>query len=447
MDGSEGNLPCASSSLPLPLPVLAASSDAGVGDLDVSSSSWAAALLLECARAMDARDGRRARRLMWTLNELSSPYGDGEQKLASFFLQGLFARATCSGPRTLGALAEASLRNRASFECTRRTALRFQELSPWSPFGHVAANAAILDSFYSSSSSAAAAAALSSLHIIDLSNTFCTQWPTLLEALATRASDADTPRVAITTVVVSASAVQEEAMREVGRRMERFARLMGVPFRFDAVHHPAGRDLSDLDLDRLVREGGGGGGGFLAVNCVNSLRGVPAVGRRRDALLAAFRRLDPMIVTVVEEEAELSMEGEEEEEPQGEAFLKLFRSSLGFFSAYLESLEESFPRASEERLSLERAAGRAVVDLVACPAAASAERRDTGARWSRRMRAAGFEPLEFSDDATDDLRALLRRYRDGWSMRAGAAGAFLAWREKPVVWASAWKPAATTTRE
>ncbi|KAG6502458.1 protein SHORT-ROOT 2-like [Zingiber officinale] len=427
MDGSEGNLPCANSSLPLP----AASSDA-VGDLDLSSSSWAAALLLECARAMDSRDGRRARRLMWTLNELASPYGDGEQKLASFFLQGLFARATCAGPRTLGALAGASLRNRASFECTRRTALRFQELSPWSPFGHVAANAAILDSFYSSSSS-------SSLHIIDISNTFCTQWPTLLEALATRASDADTPRVAITTVVVSASAVQEEAMREVGRRMERFARLMGVPFRFDAVHHPAGRDLSDLDLDHLVREGGAA----LAVNCVNSLRGVPAVGRRRDALLAAFRRLNPMIVTVVEEEAELSMEGEEEAEEE-EAFLKLFRGSLGFFSAYLESLEESFPRASEERLSLERAAGRAVVDLVACPAAGSAERRDTGARWSRLMRAAGFEPLEFSDDVTDDLRALLRRYREGWSMRAAAAGAFLAWREKPVVWASAWKP---TTRE
>ncbi|KAG6533090.1 protein SHORT-ROOT 2-like [Zingiber officinale] len=406
-------------------------------DVDLSSSSWAPPLLLQCARAMTSCHARRARRLMWTLNELASPYGDVDQKLAAFFLQALLARASSSGPLTLRALADAARRNR-SFDATRRTALRFQELSPWSSFGHVAANAAILDAFFSSSSSST-----SSLHILDLSNTFCTQWPTLLEALAMRASDADTPRVSITTVVVSASSVQEEVMGEIGRRMERFARLMGVPFRFEAVHRPAGRDLSDLDLDRLVSEGGGSAA--LAVNCVNSLRGVPAVGSHRDALLAAFRRLNPLIVTVVEEEAELSTpKGEEEKE--GDTFLKVFRESLEFFSTYLESLEESFPRASEERLALEREAGRAVMDLVACPEAESAERRDTGARWSRRMRTAGFEPVEYCDDTTDDLRALLRRYGEGWSMRAGgvvggAAGTFLAWRDKPSVWASAWKPA------
>ncbi|XP_074568668.1 protein SHORT-ROOT 1-like [Curcuma longa] len=434
MDGSEeeedDDFHCSSSSH---LPASSSNRHLDV-DVDLSSSSWAPPLLLQCARAMTSCDVRRARRLMWTLNELASPYGDVDQKLAAFFLQALFARATSSGPLTLRALTDAAHRNR-SFDSTRRTALRFQELSPWSSFGHVAANAAILDAFSSSSST-------SSLHILDLSNTFCTQWPTLLEALAMRTSDADTPRVSITTVVVSASSVQEEVMREIGRRMERFARLMGVPFRFDAVHHPAGRDLSDLDLDRLVSEGGSSAA--LAVNCVNSLRR-PAAGHHRDALLAAFRRLNPLIVTVVEEEAELSMpKGEEEKE--GDAFLKVFRESLEFFSTYLESLEESFPRTSEERLALEREAARAVVDLVACPAAESAERRDTGARWSRRMRTAGFEPVEYSDDATDDLRALLRRYREGWSMRAGsvvggAAGTFLAWREKPSVWASAWKPA------
>ncbi|KAG0489076.1 hypothetical protein HPP92_007887 [Vanilla planifolia] len=116
------------------------------------------------------------------LNELASPYGDVEQKLASYFLQAPFARLTSSGPRSLLTLSSASDRT-ASFESTRRTALRFQDLSPWSSFGHVAANGAILDAFLSHCDSNSSP---SRLHILDLSTTFCTQWPTLLESLATR---------------------------------------------------------------------------------------------------------------------------------------------------------------------------------------------------------------------------------------------------------------------
>ncbi|XP_072974259.1 protein SHORT-ROOT 1 [Typha angustifolia] len=399
---------------------------------------WAAQLLLECARAVAARDSQRVQQLMWMLNELSSPFGEVDQKISSYFLQGLFARLTSSGPRTLRTLLSASDRT-TSFESTRRTALRFQELSPWSSFGHVAANGAILESFLEASSNTISSSQQQRLHILDLSNTFCTQWPTLLEALATRSSD-DTPHLSITTIVSSASpsAAVQRVMKEIGQRMEKFARLMGVPFRFHVVHHAG--DLSDLDLDALnLREDDAA----LAVNCVNNLRGVSPVGRRRDNFLAAIRRLEPRIVTVVEEEVDL-VGGEDEEE----AFLRVFGEALRFFSAYFDSLEESFPRASNERLALERAAGRAVVDVVSCPAAESAERRETATTWTRRIRNAGFTPAAFSEDVADDVRALLRRYREGWSMRLAednaaedqTAGVFLSWKDQPLVWASAWKP-------
>ncbi|CAN6212169.1 unnamed protein product [Urochloa humidicola] len=430
----------------------AASSAAAVG------GRWASQLLLECARAVASRDSQRVQQLMWMLNELATPYGDVDQKLASYFLQGLFARLTASGPRTLRTLAAASDRN-TSFDSTRRTALRFQELSPWSSFGHVAANGAILESFLE----AAAASPPDQpqrFHILDLSNTFCTQWPTLLEALATRSAD-DTPHLSITTVVLSAAAAPAAAvqrvMREIGQRMEKFARLMGVPFAFRAVHHAG--DLADLDLDALGLRGGDTTA--LAVNCVNSLRGVvPAGGgarRRRDAFAASIRRLDPRVVTVVEEEADLVASSDHDasasssEEAAGgdaeAAFLKVFGEGLRFFSAYMDSLEESFPKTSNERLALERGAGRAIVDLVSCPASESMERRETAASWARRMRSAGFSPVAFSEDVADDVRSLLRRYREGWSMRdacledsAAGAGVFLAWKEQPLVWASAWRP-------
>lgn len=351
-------------------------------DVDVdftSSGKWAPELLLECARAVAGRDTSRVQQLMWMLNELSSPYGDTNQKLAAYFLQALFARMTSSGGHTLRTLASAYDRN-CSFDSTRKTTLRFQEVSPWSTFGHVASNGAILEAFDGEPR----------LHILDLSNTFCTQWPTLLEALATRSDD--TPHLRLTTVVstrggggagdggsaaTSSSSSVQKVMKEIGARMEKFARLMGVPFKFQAVYHAG--DLADLDFDALA--GRADGDEALAINCVNALHGVGS-GALRDAVMAAFRRLRPKIVTVVEEEADIG--------PDDGDYVRAFGESLRFFGAYFDSLDESFPKTSNERLALERAAGRAIVDLVACEPGDSTERRETASRWSGRMRAGGF---------------------------------------------------------
>ncbi|KAG9440518.1 hypothetical protein H6P81_020683 [Aristolochia fimbriata] len=388
-----------------------------------TSGKWARDLLLECARAIADKNSARVQQLMWMLNELGSPYGDTDQKLASYFLQALFCRMTDSGERCHRTLTSASEKT-CSFDATRRTLLKFQEVSPWTTFGHVACNGAILEAFEGELK----------LHIVDISNTYCTQWPTLLEALATRSDD--TPHLRLTTLVAGGAPAQHRVMKEIGARMEKFARLMGVPFQFRALHHP-GADLSDLDFDDLdVRDDEA-----LAVNCVGTLHAA-ASGAGRDAVLASLRRLRPRVVTVVEDEADLDVG------PDGAHFLGGFRECVRWFSLYLEALDESFPRTSNERLALERAAGRAVVDLVACPAAGSVERRERAARWSRRMRSAGFTPAPFSGDVADDVRALLRRYREGWSMTTTAAagddgdadaGIFLAWKEQQVVWASAWK--------
>jgi len=137
---------------------------------------------------------------------------------------------------------------------------------------------------------------------------------------------------------------------------------------------------------------------------------------------------------VVEEEADLDVGLE------GLEFVKGFEECLRWFRVYFEALEESFPKTSNERLMLERAAGRAMVDLVACSAADSVERRERAGRWTRRMHGGGFNTVAFSEEVCDDVRALLRRYREGWSMaQCSDAGIFLSWKDQPVVWASAWR--------
>lgn len=392
--------------------------------LSGQNSKWAHDILLETAKAIADRNSSRVQQLMWMLNELSSPYGDVDQKLASYFLQALFSRMTDSGERTFTTLMAASDKN-SSFESTRKTVLKFQEVSPWTMFGHVACNGSIMEAFEGESK----------LHIIDVSNTFCTQWPTLLEAIATRADE--TPHLRITTVVArkggggggGGSAVQK-VMKEIGSRMEKFARLMGVPFKFTVVHHDG--DLAELNLTELdIKEDEA-----LAVNCVGTLHSVAAVGNRRDYLISVFRRLQPRVVTVVEEEADLDVGVDRDE------FVNGFQECLRWFRVYFEALDDSFARTSNERLMLERAAGRAIVDLVACPPQESVERRETAARWSQRMHGGGFSPFPLNEEVCDDVRSLLRRYKEGWSMAqcSDSAGIFLSWKDQPVVWASAWKP-------
>ncbi|CAA6663880.1 unnamed protein product [Spirodela intermedia] len=357
--------------------------DGGDGD---GGGKWAGRLLRESAAAISEKDSGRIHHLLWMVNELASPYGDREQKLAAYFLQALFCRATDSGGRCLRTLTAAADRMR-SFESTRRVMLRFQELTPWSTFGHVASNGAILEAMDGETR----------LHVVDLSCTYCTQWPTLLETLASRSDQP--PHLRLTVVNPSDGGGVggvDPVVSEIGRRMEKFARLMGVPFEFHAV----------------------------AVNCMGALRRV--VVDQREAFQGLLRDLHPKVVTVVEEEADFSSTRDD--------FLRCFDECWRFYSLFFEILEESFPPTSQERLLLERECSKGIVGALA-GGDGGGGRRETAALWCERLRK-GFSPVGFSGD----------RYPAGWSISpaAGAAaaapGLFLAWKGHPVVWASAWRP-------
>ncbi|XP_073300026.1 protein SHORT-ROOT-like [Primulina huaijiensis] len=387
--------------------------------LSGQNGKWASDILLETAKAVAHRNTGRVQQLMWMLNELSSPYGDVDQKLAFYFLHALFCRMTDSGKRTYRTMISALEKN-CSFESTRKVVLKFQEVSPWTTFGHVFCNGAIINTFEGESK----------FHIIDISNTFSTQWPTLLEAIATRTQE--TPHLRLTTIVATKSggAGVQRVMKEIRSRMEKFARIMGVPFEFNVVHLAG--DLSELNLAELeVKEDEA-----LAVNCVGKLHSVTTGDNHRDFLMSMFRMLHPRIVTVVEEEADLDVDVDEDDFPRS------FQEILRFFRVYFEALDESFPRTSNERLRLEQAAGTAVMDLIACPPTESVERRDTAARWSHRLQRGDFRPVSFNDEICADVRASLKRYREGWSIVpcSDSPGIFLSWKDQPVVWASAWKP-------
>jgi len=94
-------------------------------ELPSSSGHWAPNLLLECARAVAANDTSQAQKLMSVLNELASPYGDCDQRLASYFLQALFCKITNTGLRCYRILLAAAEKS-YTFESVRKMILEFQ---------------------------------------------------------------------------------------------------------------------------------------------------------------------------------------------------------------------------------------------------------------------------------------------------------------------------------
>ncbi|GAU21964.1 hypothetical protein TSUD_111040 [Trifolium subterraneum] len=384
---------------------------------------WSTKLLKECAIAISNRDSSKIHHLLWMLNELSSPYGDIDQKLASYFLQALFSKATQSGQKCYKTLSSIAHKNH-SFDSSRKLILKFQEVSPWTTFGHVASNGAILEALEGEKK----------LHIIDISNTLCTQWPTLLEALATR--NDETPHLKLT-IVVTNNTSSVVVMKEVGQRMEKFARLMGVPFELNVISGL--KHLRELTKERLgVQEDEA-----IALNCVGALRRVEV--EERESLIHFFKSLNPRVVTFVEEEGDFVSND----------FVKCFEECLKFYTIYFEMLEESFAPTSNERLMLERECSRSIVRVLACDrefddnddeedGGDDCEKREKGTQWFERLKNE-FSPSGFSDDVVDDVKALLKRYQSGWSLVVpqgddNQKGIYLKWKEEAVVWASTWKP-------
>ncbi|XP_023750031.1 protein SHORT-ROOT [Lactuca sativa] len=394
--------------------------DSGGGETCPDEDKWASRLLRQCAQAISEKDSAKINHLLWMLNELSSPYGDCDQKLAYYFLQALFCKATESGQRCYKTLVSVADKSHC-FDSARKLILKFQEVSPWTTFGHVASNGAILEAFDGETK----------LHIIDISNTLCTQWPTLLEALATRSDE--TPSLKLT-VVVTASLVSS-VMKEITQRMEKFARLMGVPFEIKVING-SNIPLGDLTKEELgVKEDEA-----VAVNCIGALKRVEV--EERGDVIRLFSSLKPRVVTIVEEEADFTSSRSD--------FMKCFEDCLRYYTLYFEMLEDSFTPTSNERLMLERECSRSIIRVLSCDdkqniGSGDCERREKGNQWCERLKEV-FSIVGFSDDVVDDVKALLRRYRTGWSLVNDQtnpntdSGIYLAWKDESVVWASAWKP-------
>ncbi|GJM88986.1 hypothetical protein PR202_ga05576 [Eleusine coracana subsp. coracana] len=384
-------------------------------------------LLLHCAAALESNDVTLAQQAMWVLNNIASAQGDPNQRLTSWLLRALVARA-CRLCGPAAAVRPLPLNNGLLARAMSVTELAdYVDLTPWHRFGFTASNGAILR----------AVAGRAAVHVVDLSVTHCMQWPTLIDALSKRPGGPPALRITVPSArpaVPPLLGVSDEAL---GLRLVNFAKSKGVQLEFnctdETTRESPKKAHAHVQLASVLSDPPSLGlrdGEALVVNCQSWLRHV-APGSR-DAFLDAARALGPCLVTVTDEDADLD----------SPSLASRIAGCFDFHWILFDALDTAAPRDSPRRMEHEAAVGRKIESVVGPDDAdgGGAERAESGARLAERMRRNGFAGVRFEEEEMAEVRRLLSEHATGWGVKRVEDMLVLTWKGHGAVYTSAWTP-------
>ncbi|CAA0841040.1 Scarecrow-like protein 32 [Striga hermonthica] len=379
-------------------------------------------LLVHCATAVDRNDTTLAQQILWVLNNIAPPDGGPTQRLASAFLRALTARA--GGPNLLAA----SPSPPHTFSAVELAA--FVDLTPWHRFGFTAANAAI---------SASTACACSSLHVVDLSTTFCMQIPTLIDALSSHPPPLLRLTVADTSRFVTPPAL-DLSYDELGARLVGFARSRNMAMEFTSICTRPSDGFSNLIEHLRLQQHSENKDEALVINCHMMLHYTPDETLAesgggiscRTAFLNEIRSLNPSLVVVVDEDVDFTSND----------LVRRLRSAYDYLWIHYDAVDTLLPEGSKQREWYEADVCRKIEDVVAREGTRRVERVESKGRWARRMRAAGFVEVGFGEEAVAEVKGMLEEHAAGWGLKREEDGHLvLTWKGHNAVFATAWVPA------
>ena len=369
--------------------------------------------LLACAGAIESEDASIAKPMLASLKSNSNPCGDSMQRIALYFADALSERlAIDMASNSLTHITNSSIKIMEPRKSDLEFDLAYQayyENLPFQKFSHFTANQAILESVADNPS----------VHVVDLNIRQGLQWPGFIQSLAMLPNGP--PRLRITAVETNVAIA-----RLTGRRLTEFAHSLHVPFEFDIV----AEKVEHLHHGMIhMREGE-----VLAVNCGDILHSLLRTQGRLQALLCTIRRLNPMVVSLLEVDANLNMP----------SFRSRFVDALHYYCAIFDSLEATLDRGSADRLRIESLLfGSEIRSIVACEGASRRVRHVRAEAWQSFFRQAGFHELPLSQYATDQADMLLGLFKAAgnnmpFRLSPEFGGLSLGWKETPVMVVSSW---------
>ncbi|KAJ8562736.1 hypothetical protein K7X08_031188 [Anisodus acutangulus] len=370
-------------------------------------------ILTLCAQAVAADDRRTANEFLKQIRQNSSPTGDGMQRLAHYFANGLEARMAGSGTHIYTAL--------ISMPTSAADVLKaYQLFLAACPFRK-------LSNFFSNKTIMNLSERASTVHIIDFGIMYGFQWPCFIQRLSRRPGGP--PKLRITGIDFPNPGFRPaERLEETGRRLADYAESFNIPFEFIAI----AQKWETIKVDDLKIQKDE----VLVVNCLyrfrNLLDETVVVNSPRDIVLNLIWKINP----------DVFIQGIVNGAYNAPFFITRFREALFHYSSVFDMLEANIPREIPERLLVEKLIfGREAMNVVACEAAERIERPETYKQWQVRNIRAGFRQLPLNEEILRMANDRVKAYQKDFVIDVDGHWLLQGWKGRIIYALSTWKAA------
>ncbi|KAJ4784287.1 hypothetical protein LUZ62_035533 [Rhynchospora pubera] len=370
-------------------------------------------LLIACAEAISTDNKKVATDLIKKIRKHASPIGNGNQRLACFFVLGLKARLAGIGSEILHRFVTRRISSNDSLKVYGMCA----KTSPMYRAAYHFANKSILS----------AAGTASKIHIIDFGIAAGFQWPSLIQALAKMK---DGPlSVRITGVDLPQPGFHpDERIKVTGKRLEDYAREFGVPFEY----HGIASQWDSMSIEDFnIRDDE-----VLIVNRMYSfyrLRDEILLGmnKSRDQLLNLIRELQPKVF--IHGILNLSF---------SPYFVPRCRMILLQYSRFFEMLDTLVPRNSRPRKLMEfDLFGPPIINQIACEGSDLVAIPETYKECHKRNLKIGFRELPVDPSILKECCNIVRNgYNKGFFVEEDCNWFLQGWKGNILYAVSLWKP-------
>jgi hypothetical protein len=368
-------------------------------------------MLTQCAQAVASYDQRNTNELLKQIRQHSSQFGDGLQRLAYYFANGLEIRLAAETPsyKPLDVATAGDMLKAYKLFVTSSPLQRMTNMLLTNTIIRVVKND-------------------SSFHIIDFGICYGFQWPCLIKRLSLRPGGP--PKLRITGIDLPQAGFRPaERVEETGRRLENFCKKFNVPFEYNCIAQKFETiRLEDLKIDKNE---------ITLVSCLYRLKNLPdetvADNCPREALLKLIRKINPKIF----------FHGVVNGSYSAPFFLTRFREALYHFSSLFDMFEANVPREDPQRLTLESGLfGRDAINVIACEGAERVERPETYKQWQIRNRRAGLKQIRLDSELVNETKAMVKKeYHKDFVVDEDGKWILQGWKGRILNALSAWVPA------
>ncbi|XP_044506236.1 scarecrow-like protein 14 [Mangifera indica] len=375
-------------------------------------------LSILCAQAVATSDFRTANELLKQIRQHSSPAGDGSQRLAHYFANGLEARLAGSG------MGNKNFYNSFAPRKTAAAVLKaykvYLNACPFKKFAIYFANQMIMN----------VAKKATTLHIVDFGIVYGFQWPILIQNLP-QIFNGQPFKLRITGIELPQPGFKPaERIEETGRRLAKYCERFKVPFEYNGIASQNWETIKFEDLKINANE-------VVAVNCLYRfeylLDETVEENCPRDAVLNLIRKINPAIFVN-------SLTNGSYNAP---FFATRFREAILHFSSLFDMFDSTMARESQERLLLEEEFySRDAINVIACEGLERIDRPESYKQWHTRTMRAGFKPSPVDQQLMEKLSIKLKRlYHKDFVIDEDGNWMLQGWKGRIIYASSSWVPA------